>query len=152
MSVSLNDWVENHWLVPHEATAEETRDLLYIVDRDIKTAQTPGVHPDWRLSIAWNAILQAAACALAAAGFRATRESHHYRTIQSLALTVGVDAVMLARLDRFRKKRNVGDYEKAGMVSDEEADELVRLAEGIRRRVLEWLAAKHADLLRDGDV
>jgi hypothetical protein len=143
----LNDWVENHWLVRHQATKEEISDLLYIVDRDIQTARTPGVHRDWRLSIAWNAVLQAATAALAAAGFRAEREGHHYRVIQSLELTIGAEARLLRLLDGYRKKRNVGDYQKAGMVTDTEADELVVLAEGIAIRVRAWLKAFHPELV-----
>jgi hypothetical protein len=45
------------------------------------------ISEDWKLNIAYNAALQAATAALAAAGYRAAREQHHYRTIQSLALT-----------------------------------------------------------------
>lgn len=45
--------------------------------------------PDWKLNIAYNAALQAATAALAASGYRAAREQHHYRTIQSLAHTLG---------------------------------------------------------------
>ncbi len=43
------------------------------------------------MSIAYNAALQTATAALAAAGYRATRDSHHYRVIQSLAFTIGAD-------------------------------------------------------------
>jgi hypothetical protein len=146
--MTLNDWVKNHWLIPHQATSEEIADLLYIVDRDIRTARVPGVHPDWRLSIAWNAVLQAAAAALAAAGYRAVREGHHYRVIQSLELTIGAEARLLRRLDAYRRKRNVSDYQKAGMVTDTEADELVRLAGEIADRVRAWLKANHPGLLK----
>lgn len=145
--MSLNDWVESHWLVRHRPTREEITDLLYIVDRDLKTARTPGVHPDWRLTIAWNAVLQAATAALAAAGYRAEREGHHYRVIQSLELTIGAEARLLRLLDAYRKKRNVSDYQKAGMVTDTEADELVTLAEGIAVRVRTWLKADHPELV-----
>jgi len=44
------------------------------------------------MAIAYNAALQAATAALAAAGYRATRDQHHDRVIQSLRETVGVDA------------------------------------------------------------
>ena len=145
--MSLAEWHRFGWLTEHQATREEIADLLYIVDRDIRTARTPGVHPDWRLSIAWNAVLQAASAALAAAGFRAVGEGHHYRVIQSLQLTVGADARLLRQLDGYRKKRNVGDYQKAGMVTDAEAEALVVLAEELSGRVRAWLRANHPELL-----
>jgi hypothetical protein len=40
---------------------------------------------------------------LAAAGYRATREGHHYRIIQSLAYTIGAEADLIAKIDGFRK-------------------------------------------------
>jgi len=36
-----------------------------------------GLDPDWRLNIAYNAALHSATAALAAEGYRATRESYH---------------------------------------------------------------------------
>ena len=65
---------------------------------------------DWRFAIAYNAALQAATAALAAAGYRASRENHHYRVIQSLELTLGKDAKFIRAFDAFRKKRNVSSY------------------------------------------
>jgi len=47
------------------------------------------------VNIAYNAALQAAAAALAAAGYRASREQHHYRVIQSLRQT-GVPLTLVA--------------------------------------------------------
>ena len=68
---------------------------------------------DWRLAIAYNAAMQLAVAALAAAGYRASRESHHFRVIQSLAHTIGAASDTVAKLDQFRKKRNIGGYERA---------------------------------------
>lgn len=75
------------------------------------------------------------------------RESHHYRIIQSLAHTIKADAGLIALLDQFRKKRNIGGYEQAGMVSDQEAGEMVDLAHRLRRDVEKWLREKHPDVL-----
>jgi hypothetical protein len=101
------------------------------------------------LSIAYNAALQTATAALAAAGYRATRDAHHYRTIQSLAYTVGADSALIAQLDAFRKKRNIGDYERAGIISEQEAKEMLLLARDICRKVQDWLRTNHPELLKD---
>ena len=61
------------------------------------------------MSIAYNAALQAATAALAAAGYCASRDSHHFRVIESLALTIGVDANLVATFDAYRKKRISAD-------------------------------------------
>ena len=143
----LLDWQRNSWLVEHKSSREEIEALLAIVERDLANAKVAGLADDWRLSIAYNAALQAATAALAAAGFRAAREQHHYRTIQSLALTVGWPAAKVDRFDRFRKKRNIGGYESAGVVSEREAREMHELAGGLRDDVVAWLRKHHPKLL-----
>lgn len=102
---------------------------------------------DWRFNIAYNAALQAATAALAAAGFRATREAHHLRVIQSLAFTIGPDARLIRRLDAFRKKRNLSSYEIGGSISDLEAAEMAALAADLRKKVQQWIKASHPELL-----
>lgn len=146
--MSLRDWQKNNWLVEHKSSPEEIAALLAIVERDLANAKVAGLAEDWRLSIAYNAALQAATAALAASGFRAAREQHNYRTIQSLALTIGWPAAKVDRFDRFRKKRNIGGYETAGVVSDQEAREVHELAVGLRNDVLAWLGKQHPKLLK----
>ena len=146
--MSLGDWLRNSWVVEHKTSAEEIAGLLAIVERDLANAKVAGLSDDWRLSIAYNAALQAATAALAAAGYRAVREQHHYRTIQSLALTIGWPAPKVDRFDRFRKKRNIIGYESAGVVSEREAQEMHELATGLRNDVLAWLEKQHPKLLK----
>ena len=146
--MSLRVWQKNNWLAGHKSSAEEVAALLAIVERDLANAKVAGLTDDWRLSIAYNAALQAATAALAASGFRAAREQHHYRTIQSLAFTIGCSAAKVERFDRFRKKRNIGGYETAGVVSEREAREMHELAAGLRNDVLAWLRKHHPKLLR----
>jgi hypothetical protein len=147
--MSLADWQKNSWLTKHETSPQEVADLLGVVDRDLADCQTAGLSPDWPLNIAYNAALQAATAALAAAGYRATRDSHHYRVIQSLALTIGADVAAINQFEQFRKKRNIGGYERAGSISDQEAKEMIALAQHLRKRVAEWLGANHPDLLEE---
>lgn len=122
--------------------------LLAIVERDLANAKIAGLSDDWKLNIGYNAALQAATAALAATGFRAAREQHHYRTIQSLALTIGWPAAKVDRFDRLRKKRNIGGYETAGVVSSREAAEMHELAASLRDDVLAWLRKHHPKLVR----
>lgn len=145
--MSLHDWQKNSWLVTHETSTQEITALLAIVARDLANAGLVGLAEDWKLNIAYNAALQAATAALAAAGYRAAREQHHYRTIQSLALTINWPAAKVARLDRFRQKRNIGGYETAGLVSEREAREMHDLAASLRDDVLAWLSKNHPKLL-----
>jgi len=144
--VSLKDWLKKSWLVEHQASRQEIADLLTVAERDMADCRAEGLSPDWRLNIAYNAALQLATIALAAAGYRATRGMHHYRVIQSLAHTLKADSSLVAQFDQFRKKRNVAGYERAGMTSDQEADEMLDLAKRLRPMVVEWLEATHPEL------
>jgi len=49
--------------------------------------------------------------------------------------------------DQFRKKRNIGGYEQAGMVSAQEAKEMADLALQLRQGVEKWLRENHPGLL-----
>jgi hypothetical protein len=143
----LTDWARNGWLVEHQTSPQEIADLLGVADRDLRDGAVKDLSEDWRLAIAYNAALQCATTALAACGYRASRDAYHYRVIQSLAHTIGEDATLIAQLDTFRKKRNIGDYERAGLVSDTEAQEMLALARTLRTRVEEWLRQNHSHLL-----
>ena len=118
-----------------------------MADRDLRDSQAEGLSADWRFNIAYSAVLQAATAALAAAGYRAVRESHHYRVVQSLSLTVGLSDATIRGIDAFRKKRNVLGYERTGVVSDQEVRELFDAARHLRRDVEIWIRRTQPHLL-----
>jgi len=127
MNLSLNDWLKNGWLIEHKTSPQEIEDLFRIVDRDLKDCEA----------------------ALAAAGYRTSRESHHYRVIQSLVFTIGSDARLVRQFDQFRKKRNISVYEMAGLVSEAEAEEMKELAGELMELVRVWLKNNYPQLLPD---
>lgn len=149
MNMSLSEWLRNGWLIEHQTSPQEITELLGLADRDLADCQATGLSPDWQLAIAYNAALQMATAALAAAGYRAAHEAHHYRVIQSLAYTIRAKSSLVHQLDRFRKKRNIIDYERAGTVSDQEAKEIFALAMALRQSVETWLRRNHAELLKE---
>ena len=142
MSLSLDVWLKNGWLIEHRTSKKEITDLFRIVDRDLEDCEVIKLTPDWRFNIAYNAALQCAKAALAASGYRPTRESHHYRLIHSLTYTIQADEKMVIQFDMFRKKRNISDYMRAGEVSDQEVKEMIALAKRLRTRVGEWIKAQ----------
>lgn len=146
--MSLPDWQKNGWLTSHQSGANELRDLLGVLDRDLKDSAVDDISTDARLGMAYNAALKAGTIALAAAGYRASRDQPHYRVIQSLSLTIGASAAEIATLDAFRKKRNVSDYDRAGTTSEAEVAELRTLATKLRERVVAWVKTNHAELLK----
>jgi uncharacterized protein (UPF0332 family) len=51
-------------------------------------------------------------------------------------------------LDSCRRKRNIAEYDSAGMISEGEVEEILREARLFHQAVLEWLKKNHPDLLR----
>lgn len=143
--MTLKNWENSGWLLRHKTTPQEIRDLLRIADRDLSDCETKGLSSDWRFNIAYNAALQLAIAALAANGYRTSRQAHHYRSIQSLALTLGLPAPWIDELDHFRKKRNTSDYEQADLISDQEVLEMIALAKDLKQKTLNWLQLKHPE-------
>jgi hypothetical protein len=147
VKTSLESWLRNRWLVQHTSSSEEIANLFALADRDLDACQTKNLPADWRFAIAYNAALQSATTALAAAGYRASRESHHHRVIQSLEFTLAPDRKLIDTFDRFRKKRNISSYDVAGSVSDKEAHEMYELAATLRGKVEQWIRKNHRKLL-----
>lgn len=145
--MSLQNWEKNSWLVKHKPTAGEISQLLGLADRDLKDSRAEGLTADWKLNIAYNSALQTATAALLACGYRASREMHHYRVVGSLAYTIGANKDLINKLDKFRKKRNISDYEIAGAVSEGEAKEMFQLAKELRKEVETWLGKMHSNLV-----
>lgn len=145
--MSLEDWLREGLLTEHRTSRQEVGDLLAAVERDLQDCEAEGLSADWRLAIAHNAVRGLATLALAAEGYRPLRTAHHYRVVQSLAHTVGAESGLIRELDALRKKRNLSEYERAGAVSNHEADRAVVLARELHGCVREWLSERHAELV-----
>ena len=120
---------------------------MAVADRDLAACNTPGLHNDWNFNIAYNPALQLATAALAASGYQAERANHHYRVIDSLSLTLGTDAETIKKLDIFRKKRHISDYERPGAISVREVEEMRSLAASLRTDLEAWIRDKHPNLM-----
>ena len=139
-------YLRNRWIRRHRASRDEIGRLLAIADRDLEQSQTPGLGPEWRFDIAYNAALQLATAALAAAGYQAERQNKHLRTLECLELVAGIDQDTVSFLDRCRRKRHVAIYDQIGTVSDHEADEMHATATRLRGQIAAWLRDEHPEL------
>lgn len=149
--MSLASYSRNRWIRRHETSPREIADLLAIADRDVGQSQIAGLAPEWRFDIAYNAVLQLATAALAAAGYRSERQNKHQRTLECLAFTLRIDRERVLYLDTCRRKRHKAIYERVGAISDAEADELIATAKHLRGEVVEWLREEHPELLEEVD-
>lgn len=148
--MNSENWLSVHkaWFHEHKTSWREITDLLQIADRDIKDASDAAISPDWRLAIAYNAAFQCATAALAAKGFRVIHDAaHHYRTLESLEFTLGLERKIIDQLQAFRKKRNVSDYERIGAISEREVQEMLKLARFLRAEVEKWIRENYPGLV-----
>ena len=145
--MSLQSWLENGQLRVHKTSKREIAELLKAIDRDLSDSQLPGLSADRRFATAYSAALLVATMALAASGYRAQQEGHHYWSIRSLAFTLKLDAKTIDQLNAFRRKRNIADYERVGMVSEREIKKMIALAKELRATVMEWLKKNHPELI-----
>jgi len=148
--MSLAEWLENGWLIDHQTSRQEIWHLFRLADRDLADCRNSTLSADWQFNIAYNAALQCAKAALAAAGFRAAKDAHHFRVIQSLKFTLGTEDRIIQKLDAFRKKRNISEYNHAGAITAIELNEMIALAGNLRKSVEAWIVAEFPSLAEDG--
>ena len=145
--MSLKQWFNNGWLRHHETSKNEISDLLAIVDRDLKDTQV-GLSVDWRFGIAYNAALKLCSILLYVEGFKSERTLQHYRTIQAMPLILGEDRKKDAQyLDACRSKRNIAEYDRVGVVTEQDADELVEFIIEFKNDVINWLKKHRPELI-----
>jgi hypothetical protein len=146
MKMSLTDLANEGRFKAHKTSKSELNQLLAVFDRDMADAQIVNLSADRRFIMAYSAALTIAIAALAASGYRAASEGHHYWTIQSLAFTLGTDPKTIEKLNKFRQKRNIADYERIGMASKQEVNEMLDLAKKLRVDLADWLKSNQPEL------
>ncbi len=144
--MSLNNWLNEGHLKAHETSKKEIIQLMKVFSRDIKDAQTENLSIDRKFATAYNAALIVARAALAAKGYRTSGEGNHYWTIKSLACTMELDHQTVNKLNKFRKKRNISDYEMTGAVTEQETVEMVSLAQLLYDHLEKWLKNNYPEL------
>lgn len=145
--MNLQDWLNKGQLRSHKTSKSEIAQLLAIFGRDIADAQSDSISIDRRFATAYNAALMVSVAALAASGYKATGEGHHYWTIQSLAYTLKLDADTIEKFNKFRRKRNISDYEQAGNISERELAEMIDFAQRLGDTLDDWLRKNYHELI-----
>ena len=92
--------------------SSEIERLLIAARRNLRDARVTSISPETRFDAAYKAIMQSALAALMMHGYRpdTNRPGHHMTVIQTLPLTVGLEAKRIIVLDTLRRQRNVADY------------------------------------------
>jgi hypothetical protein len=123
--------------------------LLAVADRSLADAEVTAVSTDARVGFAHAATIAVDAAALAAEGYRAGKERHHERLLDSLRYTLDIDPRLLKQLHDVRRARNAMMYEQLGDTTPADAEAIITRARGIRDSVVGWLRARQGDLMAE---
>ena len=141
--MSIDNLLARGILEEQASSQKELRDLLNIVDRDIKDSEVSGVSFDWQFGIAYNAALKLASILVRGTGYRVKGGSHHMNTIAMIPQILGPDRKDDSEyLDACRKKRNTLEYDLVGGATEADVMELREFIREFREDVLVWLTDK----------
>ncbi|MBB4842159.1 hypothetical protein HNP55_000654 [Paucibacter oligotrophus] len=134
-------------LLAFEASRGDIQRLLAAAERNLADSAVDAISPENRFDAAYKCIMQCAMAALWANGYRTStsQPGHHQTAIQSLTLTIGLDAKTMVVLDTLRKQRNVSDYD-GDPISPSSVEECLKQAQALLRRLKAWLAQQRPDL------
>jgi uncharacterized protein (UPF0332 family) len=115
-----------------KASRAEIEQALDRAERDLKTARILVARDwDWSFAVAYDAALQASRAYMFAQGFRPASNESHKNTFAFMRLAMGQDhEELIAYFDRMRNKRNQAIYDVAGLITETEARNILRKAEG----------------------
>jgi uncharacterized protein (UPF0332 family) len=126
---------------PHKATAEEIEQSMSLAERDIRNARVMmGQDWDWGFAIAYNAVLQACRAYIYAQGFRPASTEAHKNAFAFMREALGAEHEdLFGYFDRMRAKRNRAIYDVAGLITEQEARNLLRQAVDFVKMIREML-------------
>ncbi|HUW32079.1 MAG TPA: hypothetical protein VM223_10740 [Planctomycetota bacterium] len=146
--MSLQQWLENSWVVKVTPSAQVVKDHLAIADRELDDAAAVR-SADGNFGHAYDAVRALCEAAINAAGYEVPKGGRqHERLIESLRYTLGAACPEdVDYLDRCRRQRHKVKYERTGVVSRGDADQLLDAAKCLRSAVQTWLESNHPDLI-----
>jgi uncharacterized protein (UPF0332 family) len=125
--MTLENWHSVGKLKKHQTSEQEISDIFNLIERDLQDASLEGLSADRKFNITYNAAFQAGLALLYCYGYKPATESNHYITWIALRDILGKEQLRATDyFDRCRKKRNIADYYRAGVVSNKEAEELLK--------------------------
>jgi hypothetical protein len=141
--MSLANLAKTGSLLEQQPDRAETRRLLDAARRSLADARRGELAPESRFDLAYKAIVHCAIAGLRMRGYRlpTSELGHHQTALQTLGMTLGVDATRVAALDALRRKRNSIDY-AADLVSNAMAAGCIEAAAALVERLAEVTKGK----------
>jgi len=127
-------------------TKVELDNLRRIVTRSMNDVNAKGLSADARFIMAYDAARTLSAMIVRAAGYRPRTVGGHYNTFVALEAADPAFAKRSAYFDSCRFKRNLSEYTDAGIVTETEAEELLKSARQFAIDAEAWIKANHPSL------
>lgn len=132
----------------HTTSENEISDLLAVVERDLKDAALVGLSSDRRFATAYNAALQLCKLSIACKGYQVSSKAHHQKTFEFAQIAIGKRSDdHISYFEYCRRKRNSLDYDRAGVVTDTESEELLSKVVDFKKIVIQWLQAEYPQFI-----
>jgi hypothetical protein len=128
------------------ATKAELDNLRRIVTRCLSDVNAQGLSADARFIMAYDAARTLSAMIVRAAGYRPRTVGGHYNTFLALDASDSAFAKLSAYFDSCRTKRNFSEYTDAGIITETEAEELLKTARQFAVDAEAWIKAYHPAL------
>jgi uncharacterized protein (UPF0332 family) len=128
--MSIEELVRQGSIHPFEATRGEIKKAMGIARRDLTLAEKLlGENFDWCFAIAYNAVLQTCRAFMFHSGYRPASAEAHKATFEFMQIVVEEPfKKSISYFDRARTKRHRTLYNDAGLISEKEAEELLKRA------------------------
>ena len=127
-------------------TKAELDNLRRIVTRCLSDVNAQGLSADARFIMAYDAARTLSAMIVRSAGYRPRTVGAHYNTFLALEAADSAFAKLSAYFDSCRTKRNLSEYTDAGIITETEAQELLKAARQFANDVEAWIKANHPSL------
>lgn len=136
--MSLKRWANNGDLQPVAVTDNSLKDLLKLIERDLKDCQIEALSADRRFATAYGAALNLASYVIRKNGYRVSGKiGHHKITFDVANEIMGNESTRFFDFfDLCRRKRNKVDYDIADIVSETEVRELIEMVKEFQKIVI----------------
>jgi uncharacterized protein (UPF0332 family) len=130
----IDDLEKEGLIRPITHDPNRVRDAMELARRDLGVARTLlATSSDWAYTVAYNAALQAGRALMFSRGYRPEGSNQHISVVRFCAEFLPREEALW--LDRMRRKRHQSVYDVAGSVSEREAEDSVKRAEKIMRKI-----------------
>jgi hypothetical protein len=134
--------------VAREPTSKKELDELRQMGAvNLHDAHVAGISAQGRYEFSYNAARLMATVVVRACGYRVTAKSgHHYFTFQALQASDRAFVKVAIYFDDARDKRNDFSYDSPVLISDTDADDLLKTVEEFQRDAENWIQKRYPKL------